>query len=49
MKNHNGLVFGVTFGVVGGVLLGIFVHPVLWAVLPIGLCGGLMFDSKKNK
>jgi len=48
MKNHNGIVFGVTFGVVGGVLLGIFVHPVLLVLLPLGLGGGLLFDFMKR-
>jgi len=49
MKSHNGVVFGTTFGVVSGVLLGIFVHPFLWILLPIGLCGGLVFDMKNKK
>jgi len=49
MKNHSGIVFGITFGVVGGVLLGVFVHPVLWVLLPLGLCGGLVFDLKNKK
>ena len=48
MENHNGKVFGVTFGVVGGVLLGIFVHAVLWGLLPLGICLGFLIDSKKQ-
>ena len=49
MKRYNGIVFGITFGVVGGVLLGVFVHPVFWALLPLGVCCGLVFDFKSKE
>ena len=49
MENHSGKVFGVTFGVVGGVLLGIFVHAVLWVLLPLGVGLGFMVDTIKHK
>ena len=49
MEDHFGKTFGVSVGVVGGVLLGVFAHPVLWCLLPIGVGLGFLFDSRKKK
>jgi len=49
MKSHFSAVFGTTFGVTGGVLLGVFVHPALWGLLPLGICIGFLLDKKSNK
>ena len=48
-ENHIGMILGVTIGVVGGVLLGVFVHATFWAILPIGLCLGFVYDYSKKK
>ena len=44
MNEHIGMTLGVSFGVVGSVLLGVFVHAAFWAVLPIGICLGFLYD-----
>lgn len=49
MREHAGIIFGITCGVTGGVLLGVFVHPVLWGLLPIGVGLGFLYECKNKK
>ena len=49
IEQHIGMTIGVTIGVVGGVLLGVFVNVVFWAILPIGICLGFVYDYLKKK